>query len=114
MEMIGLHDAAVEAEDEINYLSYNRDKAKASNSVAINEIIDIIPMSGIISAGNTQTFTVVFYGHSDLTFKTTAFCMIEGGTGKSVEIQGASTHASIVVVPKTLDLGKIVRNHKLS
>lgn len=108
MEMIGLHDAAEEAEDEMNYLSHNRDKSKASSSVAINEIIDIIPMSGIIPAGKTQTFTVVFYGHSDMSFKTTAFCFIEGGTGKSVDIQGASTHASIVVMPRSLDLGRIV------
>jgi hypothetical protein len=94
LEMLSLQDQDQEAEDDISYLCHNSDPSKFHGDLAINEIVDIIPLAGVIPAGHTQTFSVVFYGHPNITFETTAYCFIEGGTGKTIKIKGSSIDVS--------------------
>ncbi|CAL8101690.1 unnamed protein product [Orchesella dallaii] len=93
MEFIGLKDAEFEAEDEVNYLAfYNQNAMIPKEEYSTNEIVDIIPLAGVVQAGQSQTFTVVFYGHSDITFKSSLILYIEGGARQTVEVIGATIH----------------------
>lgn len=49
LSMVGLEDAQEEAEDEFNYLSFNRNITKYTGPISVNEVLDIIPLSGIMS-----------------------------------------------------------------
>lgn len=87
MEFMGLKDAEFEAEDEVNYLAYyNQNSSMPKEEFNVNEIIDIIPLAGVIESGKSQSFTVVFYGYPDIEFKTSLVLYIEGGARKTVEI----------------------------
>ncbi|ODM94957.1 Hydrocephalus-inducing protein [Orchesella cincta] len=104
MEFIGLKDAEFEAEDEVNYLAfYNQNAMIPKEEFSTNEIIDVIPLAGVVQAGQSQTFTVVFYGHPDITFKTTLVLYIEGGARQNVEVTGTTIHPTPAdKKPKTL------------
>lgn len=89
MEFMGLKDPEFEAEDEVNYLAfYNQNAVLPKDEFSTNEIIDIIPLGGVIESGKSQTFTVVFYGYPDIDFETSLVLYIEGGARKTVEVRG--------------------------
>lgn len=91
MEFMGLKDAENEAEDEINYLAfYNQNAILPKDEFNTNEIIDVVPLAGVIQAGQSQTFTFVFYGCSDINFKTSLVLYVEGGARKIIEVTGST------------------------
>lgn len=111
LEIAGITDAPKENEDESTYLSCNRHEDVIGGSLQINEVIDIIPMKGTVNDGNSQTFTVVFYGQRNIKFKTTAICFVDGGTSKSITIEGSSVSnpnaVSVFTKPKTRRTKKV-------
>jgi hypothetical protein len=91
MDMMGLHDPDREIDDELSYLQCFPVHPDMVNNIAPSELVDIVPMAGVIQAGQSQRFTIIFYGKSDISFKTVICCYIEGGASKYITVIGHST-----------------------
>jgi len=102
MDFLGLQDAPTEQEDEFNYLSYFRESTDHFETIPVNELIDIVPLAGIIQAGQTQRFTVVFHALPNIKVSTVAICYIEGGTPQTIKIMGQSTKPNFSTLPRNV------------
>jgi len=98
LNILGLQDPEDEYEDEYNYLTHHIPEP-VEREIFVNELVDIIPLAGVVPAGSAQTFSVVFYGHNDINFQTTAICLVEGGIGVSVTIRGISSPRPASLIP---------------
>lgn len=54
-------------------------KKKKKKELPINEVFDILPVSGILHPGETETVEFTYYAGYGMNFNGIAVCSIEGG-----------------------------------
>ena len=54
-------------------------KKKKKKELPINEVFDILPVSGILNPGESETVEFTFYAGHGMSYNGIAVCSIEGG-----------------------------------
>lgn len=57
----------------------------------VNQTFDILPIRGIIKAGETQQVELVYYGHPQRRARATAVCEVVGGPDYELELKGEAS-----------------------
>lgn len=76
----------------------------------INEVFDILPVSGILMPGQTETVEFTFYSGHGLTYNGIAVCSVDGGPDYEVPIVGESSFVNYNLSVTELDYGEIPYN----
>ena len=61
-------------------------QSSQQNKLQINEIFDILPLSGKLEPGECENVEFIFYAILPQKFKTTAICHVEGGPDYEVQL----------------------------
>lgn len=85
-------------------------KGKKGKVLPINEVFDILPVSGILMPGQTETVEFTFYSGHGLTYNGIAVCSVDGGPDYEVPIVGESSFVSYKLSATELDYGEIPYN----
>ena len=108
-------------EEEITNLNALRDdekkakkKTKKAKMLPINEVFDILPVSGVLMPGQTETVEYTFYAGHGLTYTGIAVCSVDGGPDYEVPIVGESSFVSYKLSATELDYGEIPYNESSS
>jgi hydrocephalus-inducing protein len=80
----------------------------------INEVFDILPVSGVLSPGQTETVEFTYYSGHGLTYNGIAVCSVDGGPDYEVPIVGESSFVSYRLSTNELDYGEIPYNESSS
>jgi len=65
--------------DHKSCLKRRRRKKKKKKELPINEVFDILPVSGILNPGESETVEFTFYAGHGMSYNGIAVCSIEGG-----------------------------------
>mmetsp|Transcript_8825 Transcript_8825/g.8169 ORF Transcript_8825/g.8169 Transcript_8825/m.8169 type:complete len:356 (+) Transcript_8825:308-1375(+) len=85
-------------------------KGKKQKILPINEVFDILPVSGILSPGQTETVEFTFYAGHGLTYNGIAVCSVDGGPDYEVPIIGESSFVTYKLSTNELDFKEIPYN----
>lgn len=101
--------------DEIDELDQEQDKKKKKKSkkakkLPINEVFDILPVSGTLEPGQTEHVEFTFYSGSSINYTGTAVCSCDGGPDYEVPIQGDSNLVTYRLSTKELDFDTVPFN----
>ena len=77
------------------------------DSYPINEIFDILPLSGHLAPEETEQVEFIFNAVSGQRFKTTAICHVEGGPDYDVTLIGDASLISFNISTNQIDLGEV-------
>lgn len=61
-------------------------QSQSLQKLEINEIFDILPLSGKLEPGESENVEFIFYAILPQKFKTTAICHVEGGPDYEVQL----------------------------
>lgn len=89
-------------------------KAKKPKMLPINEVFDILPVSGMLLPGQTETVEYTFYSGHGLLYNGIAVCSVDGGPDYEVPIVGESSFVSYKLSATELDYGEIPYNEQSS
>lgn len=89
-------------------------KSKKSKLLPINEVFDILPVSGILMPGQTETVEFTYYSGHGLTYNGIAVCSVDGGPDYEVPIIGESSFVTYKLSANELDYGEIPYNESSS
>lgn len=84
--------------------------SKKSKMLPINEVFDILPVSGTLQPGQTETVEFTFYSGHGLLYNGIAVCSVDGGPDYEVPIVGESSFVSYKLSATELDYGEIPYN----
>ena len=108
-------------EEEITNLNSNRTeeqkkekKKKKSRKLPINEVFDILPVSGVLMPGQTETVEFTYYAGHALSYNGIAVCSVDGGPDYEVPIVGESSNVKFKLNTNHLDYGQIPYNESSS
>ena len=90
--------------------SPDKKKKKKSKALPINEVFDILPVSGMLLPGQTETVEYTFYAGHGLLYNGVAVCSVDGGPDYEVPIVGESSFVSYKLSTTELDYGEIPYN----
>lgn len=65
---------------------------KKRKKLPINEVFDILPVSGTLDPGQHETVEFTFYAGNMLHYSGIAICSVEGGPDYRVQIDGESSN----------------------
>ena len=85
-------------------------KGKKQKMLPINEVFDILPVSGVLQPGQTETVEFTYYSGHGLTYNGIAVCSVDGGPDYEVPIIGESSFVSYSLSTKEIDYGEIPYN----
>jgi hydrocephalus-inducing protein len=88
--------------------------SKKSKILPINEVFDILPVSGMLMPGQTETVEFTFYSGHGLLYNGVAVCSVDGGPDYEVPIVGESSFVSYKLSTTELDYGEIPYNESSS
>jgi hydrocephalus-inducing protein len=88
--------------------------SKKSKVLPINEVFDILPVSGMLMPGQTETVEFTFYSGHGLLYNGVAVCSVDGGPDYEVPIVGESSFVSYKLSTTELDYGEIPYNESSS
>jgi hydrocephalus-inducing protein len=81
-----LEDAPLlDEQDELNE-EKKKKKSKKNKRLPINEVFDILPVSGVLLPGQTENVEFTFYSGNGLNYSGTAVCSCDGGPDYEVPI----------------------------
>lgn len=89
-------------------------KKKKQKMLPINEVFDILPVSGVLMPGQTETVEFTYYSGHGLTYSGIAVCSVDGGPDYEVPIVGESSFVSYKLSATELDYGEIPYNESSS
>ncbi|EGR28756.1 hypothetical protein IMG5_169530, partial [Ichthyophthirius multifiliis] len=89
-------------EDELKY-----NKQDGILTIPINEVFDILPLSGYLEAGETQQVEFVYNAYAGQKFQTTAVCHVEGGPKYEVVLIGDSSLIVYKLSIQQIDFGDV-------
>jgi hydrocephalus-inducing protein len=75
--------------------------------VPINEVFDILPLSGFLGVGDTEQVEFVYNAFGGQRFKTTAVCHVEGGPNYEVTLIGDSSLITYHLSTNHIELGEV-------
>jgi hydrocephalus-inducing protein len=78
--------------------------------VPINEVFDILPVSGILLPGQTETVEFTFYAGHGMKYNGIAVCSVDGGPDYQVPLMGESSFVSHRLSTYELDFGEVPYN----
>lgn len=106
-----LEDAPIVDElDEIEEGTKKKKKSKKNKKLPINEVFDILPVSGMLLPGQTENVEFTFYSGNGISYNGTAVCSCDGGPDYEVPIQGDSNLVTYRLSTKELDFGEVPYN----
>jgi len=85
-------------------------KKKKAKLLPINEVFDILPVSGILLPGQTENVEFTFYSGNGLNYNGMAVCSVDGGPDYDVPIAGDSSFMSKHLSTTELDFGEVAYN----
>ncbi len=91
----------------------SKKKKKGSSKkkmLPINEVFDILPVSGTLLPGQTETVEFTYYAGHGLHYNGIAVCSVDGGPDYEVPIVGESSFVSYKLSANELDYGEIPYN----
>ena len=92
----------------------NAAASKKSKMLPINEVFDILPVSGMLQPGQSETVEFTFYSGHGLLYNGVAVCSVDGGPDYEVPIVGESSFVSYKLSTTELDYGEIPYNEQSS
>lgn len=99
---------AVQEEDE------TRKRKKKAKALPVNEVFDILPVSGRLGPGQTETVEFTFQAGHGLAYNGIAVCSVDGGPDYEVPILGESSFVDFKLSTHELDYGEIPYNESSS
>ena len=91
-----------------NAIGFSRDSMRLNNkSVPINEIFDILPLSGALEPGSEEQVEFVYNAMGGQRFKTQAICHVDGGPEYEVNLLGDSSLISYRLSTNLIELGDV-------
>jgi hydrocephalus-inducing protein len=99
---------AVQEEDE------TRKRRKKPKSLPVNEVFDILPVSGRLEPGQTENVEFTFQAGHGLLYNGIAVCSVDGGPDYEVPILGESSFVDFKLSTQELDYGEIPYNESSS
>lgn len=99
---------AVQEEDE------TRKKKKKPKALPVNEVFDILPVSGRLEPGQTENVEFTFQAGHGLLYNGIAVCSVDGGPDYEVPILGESSFVAFKLSTEELDYGEIPYNESSS
>ena len=85
-------------------------KKKKKRHLPINEVFDILPVSGILQPGDTENVEFTFYAGNGLAYNGMAVVSVDGGPDYDVPISGESNNVSFRLSTNSLDFGEVAYN----
>jgi hydrocephalus-inducing protein len=89
-------------------------KKKKRKHLPINEVFDILPVSGILQPGQTEHVEFTYYAGSGLNYNGMAVCSVDGGPDYDVPITGDSSFVSYKLSTNEIDYGEVPYNESSS
>jgi hydrocephalus-inducing protein len=99
-------------QDEIDHLDNKgkKKKKKTKKALPINEVFDILPVSGILQPGQTENVEFTFYAGNGINYSGMAVCSVDGGPDYDVPIQGDSHHVAYRLSTEEINFGEVPYN----
>jgi hydrocephalus-inducing protein len=94
--------------------SKKKKKKKKAKALPINEVFDILPVSGILQPHETENVEFTYYAGSGLKYSGMAVCSVDGGPDYDVPISGDSSFVSFKLSTNELDFGEVAYNETIS
>ena len=113
-EEITTLNAAKQLEEEKKGKKGKKGKGKKSKVLPINEVFDILPVSGVLQPGQTETVEFTYYSGHGLTYNGIAVCTVDGGPAYEVPIIGESSFVNYHLSTQEIDYGEIPYNESCS
>ena len=88
----------------------SKKKGKKQKMLPINEVFDILPVSGVLQPGQTENVEFTFYAGHGLSYNGIALCSVDGGPDYEVPIMGDSSFVNFKLSTHELDYGEIPYN----
>jgi len=85
-------------------------KGKKKKKLPINEVFDILPVSGTLEMGQSETVEFTYYAGNQLHYSGIAICSVDGGPDYRVQIDGESSSIACDISEKELDFGLVPYN----
>jgi hydrocephalus-inducing protein len=107
-----LEDAPIlNEQDELDHLdTKGKKKKKKKKALPINEVFDILPVSGILQPGQTENVEFTFYSGNGINYSGMAVCSVDGGPDYDVPITGDSNFVNYRLSANEIDFGEIAYN----
>ena len=77
------------------------------DNFSINEVFDILPLSGFLQPGESENVEFIFNSVVNHKVKAVAVCHVEGGPDYEVLLEGDSSHISYKISTNLLELGEV-------
>jgi hydrocephalus-inducing protein len=102
----------LDEQDEIDHLDAKgkKKKKKTKKALPINEVFDILPVSGILAPGQTENVEFTFYAGNGINYNGMAVCSVDGGPDYDVPISGDSNHVSYGLSTDKINFGEVAYN----
>jgi hydrocephalus-inducing protein len=85
---------------EVDYSWAFLEEDERKGGLPVNQTFDILPIRGIIKAGETQQVELVYYGHPKRRAKATAVCEVVGGPDYELFLKGEASEIQYELDPK--------------
>lgn len=100
----------IDEQEEIDADNAGKKKKKKKKHLPINEVFDILPVSGILQPGQTENVEFTFYAGNGLAYNGMAVVSVDGGPDYDVPISGESNNVSFRLSTNALDFGEVAYN----
>ncbi|NXP25966.1 HYDIN protein, partial [Scytalopus superciliaris] len=74
-------------------------------ALGVEEVFDILPVSGVLWPGESQQVPFTFFGHANIIARVTALCSVEGGPTYKVVLSGEASCISYHLGIREIDCG---------
>jgi hydrocephalus-inducing protein len=100
----------IDEQEEIDADNVGKRKKKKKKHLPINEVFDILPVSGILQPGQTENVEFTFYAGNGLAYNGMAVVSVDGGPDYDVPISGESNNVAFRLSTNNLDFGEVAYN----
>ena len=105
-----LEDAPIlDEQDEIDN-EPGKKKKKKKKHLPINEVFDILPVSGTLLPNQTENIEFTYYSGNGLSYSGMAVCSVDGGPDYDIPISGDSSFVSYKLSTNSIDYGEVAYN----
>lgn len=108
-----LEDAPIlNEQDELDHMDQKGKKKnkKKKKVLPINEVFDILPVSGVLQPGQSENVEFTFYAGNGINYTGMAVCSVDGGPDYDVPISGDSNFVEHRLSVRELEFGEIAYN----
>ncbi|KAG7521590.1 hydrocephalus-inducing protein-like [Solea senegalensis] len=77
----------------------------------VEEVFDVLPMSGLLQPGEKQNVTLSFFGHENISMEAVAQCHVQEGPTYGVKLRGEASVNSYSLDSSHIDFGRQLFDH---